>query len=442
MARRLYSLLLYLLLPFAIAGFLWRGWRSAACRGSLSERLGLRLSARPDRPLWLHAASVGELRALAALLHVMTEDSPLLVTVGTPTGLARARELFASEPRVSVQAAPWDLPGAVRRFLAATRPRAGVIIETELWPNLIACAHSRGVPMVLVSARLSPRSLRRYLRWAPGLMRATVRAFAAIGAQGEADRARLLQLGADAAKVRITGNLKFGALRGAGDARRGAALRAHCAASRPLWVAGSTHPGEEDVVLAAQQQLLARYRARGSTAPLLALAPRRPERFAQVDRWLAAAGLRHARSTALPPPQESQAIEVVLVDQMGVLGDWYAAADAAFVGGSLVPVGGHNLLEPAVLGRPVLTGPHTFNAPEVAQSLLEAGGACMVRDAGELSAALAAWLGDSGLARHAGDHAAAAVAAHRGAAARSVALLTVPALQPAAVTGSAPSASG
>lgn len=436
MPRWLYSLLLYLLLPVAALWLAWRGWRSAANRDALGARLALGLRARSDAPLWLHAASVGELRALTALLRELGDAAaPVLVTVGTPTGLARARELFGADARVSVVAAPWDLPGAVARFLMATQPRAAVFVESELWPNLIAAAHARGMPLALVSARLSVRSLRRYRRFAPAMMRRAVRAFRLIGAQSEADQARFIELGAEPARVTVTGNLKFDVPQDAGLPARGAALRAAWAAQRPLWVAGSTHPHEEQLLLEAQRRLLAMPRAAGDAAPLLAFAPRRPERFPAVASWLAAQpALRHGCLSAPPATAARAGLDVLLIDAMGVLPDWYAAADVAFVGGSLVPVGGHNLIEPAALGRPVLTGPHVFNAPEVARCLLDAGGAQLVHDAAGLAAQLAAWWGEEGAA--AGTRAAAAVAAGRGAAGRAAALLT--ALPP----WSAPSASG
>ncbi len=435
MPRWLYSLLLGLILPGAVLWNAWRGWRTPALRSPPGARLAWRNTPRTDQPLWLHAASVGELRAVAALRPQLAHlPVPLLITVGTPTGLARAREMFARDARVSVQAACWDLPGAVRRFLDAAGPCAGVIVETELWPNLIAAAAARRIPLALVSARLSERSLRGYRRWAPGMMRATVRAFAAIGAQSEADRARLLQLGAGEAQVGVTGNLKFDVPLEPGLPARGAALRARWAAGRPLWVAGSTHPGEESVLLAAHRRLLDLARSRAAAPPLLAFAPRHPERFAAVARDLSSAGWQAAstsEATAAPATTE-----VVLVNQMGVLHEWYAAADVAFVGGSLVPVGGHNLLEPAALAKPVLTGPEVFNAPEVATALLGSGGAKRVHDVAGLVAALDAWLGDPRAAVRAGENAAAAVAAHRGAAARTAALLT------ARLLPSAPSASG
>lgn len=436
MPRWLYSLLLYLLLPAATLWVAWRGWRNGANRERIGARLALGLPARTDSPLWLHAASVGELRALAALLRELGDAAaPVLVTVGTPTGLARARELFAADGHVSVAAAPWDLPGAVARFLAAMQPRAAVFIETELWPNLIAAAHAHGMPLALVSARLSSRSLRRYRRLAPALMRSTVRAFAAIGAQSEADRARFIELGAEPGRVALTGNLKFDLPQDAGQLARGAALRAAWAPQRPLWVAGSTHPHEEQLLLQAQRLLLAAAREKGAAAPLLAMAPRRPERFAAVARWLAAQPqLRHGCLSDPPSGTQRAGLDVLLIDAMGVLQEWYAAADVAFVGGSLVPVGGHNLIEPAALGKPVLTGPQVFNAPDVARGLLEAGAAQVVHDAAGLAGWLAAWSGEAGGA--AGARGAAVVAAGRGAAGRAAALLTASRFR------SGPSASG
>ena len=426
MPRRLYSMLLYLALPCIVLRLLWRGWRDPANRGNLREHLALDVPARADAPLWLHAASVGELRAVAALLHALdTSGTPVVISVGTPTGCARARQLFAAAGH-EVRTAPWDLPGATQRFMTALRPRALVIVETELWPNLIATAALRGVPMALVSARLSERSLVRYLRLAPALMRDTVCAFGVIGAQSDADRTRLLALGAVAARVRVIGNLKFDMPVDETLPARGAALRQRWAGARALWVAGSTHAGEEQALLEAQRRLLASARARGQPAPLLAFAPRRPERFAAVARWVEGQGLQVLCTTAhraADTGAQHLSPDVVLIDEMGVLPDWYAAADVAFVGGTLVPVGGHNLLEPAALARPVLCGPHTFNAPEVTRHLVEAGGARVVRDADELFTRLSSWLAEPAAAAAAGAQAASAVAANRGSARRACELL-------------------
>ncbi len=405
-ARLAYSLLLYCALPFVALRFLWQGWRNPACRGSLAARLGLGLARRDDHPLWLHAASVGEVRSLAVLLGLLHRGGfTLLLTVGTPTGVAQAREMYqdlAASPRpgrrgLTVQAAPWDVPGAVRRFLRASEPNAGVFVETELWPNLLHAARRAGIPMGLVSARLSERSLRRYLRWAPALMRETVRTFLAIAAQGAAERERFERLGAMPGSVTVGGNLKSELELPPQIDKLASVWRAGWARQRPLWVAGSTHEGEESICLAAQRRLLAAARERGAALPLLVLVPRHPQRFEQVAGELAAAGFAFARSSR--PPAEGVPVEVLLVDEMGTLLVWYAAADAAFVGGSLVPAGGHNLLEPAKLGKPVLAGPSASTAPEVAQRLRETGGLAVVTGPGELAAELAGLFADPLAAR-------------------------------------------
>ena len=423
MSRAVYTLLLRLWLPWHALGRWWRGRREPVLRSSLAEHLARDLPARDDRPLWLHAASVGEVQALAGLLELLRESHahlPLLVTVGTPAGLARARLLFAPAEwtGLTVLAAPWDLPGVAQRFLDAMRPRAGVFVETELWPNLIAAAASRSIPLALVSARVSARSLVRYRRWASGLMQATVRAFGWIGAQSAEDAARFVSLGADPSLVQVAGNLKFDMPLPPGILEQGAALRARAAPARPLWVAGSTHEGEEAQCLAAQRELESMAAARGQPLPLLVLAPRRPERFAQVAQWLAAQHATHVRSSS------GEAVEartsVLLVDRIGELLTCYAAADVAFVGGTLVPVGGHNLLEPAALAKPVLAGPCTINAPEAARLLEECGALRRVRDGASLALALQGILDDPALARALGTRAAAAVAANRGAAARAL----------------------
>jgi 3-deoxy-D-manno-octulosonic-acid transferase len=405
--RQVYSLLLYCALPFVALRFLWQGWRNPACRGSLAGHLALGLAPRDDHPLWLHAASVGEVRSLAVLLRLLHRAGfALLLTVGTPTGLAQARQMYrdlTDGPRLSprgltLQAAPWDVPGAVRRFLNASQPNVGVLVETELWPNLLHAARRAGVPLGLVSARMSERSMQRYLRWAPALMRHTVQSFSAIATQSEADRERFVRLGALPEKVCVGGNLKAElALPPEIDKLAGIG-RARWAPRRPLWVAGSTHAGEETVCLAAQRRLIAMARERGSAAPLLVLVPRHPQRFQEVARELATAGFAFARSTE-PPAGSVPEIDVLLVDEMGALLVWYAAADAAFVGGSLVPAGGHNLLEPAMLGKPVLAGPHDANAPEVARRLRDAGGLVVVSGPGDLAAELAALFADPLAAR-------------------------------------------
>jgi len=420
MPRWLYSLLLRCLVPFAMLVFAWRGWRHHAYRGSLRERLGLSLPQRADRPLWLHAASVGEVQALAPLVNALLADHlPVLVTAGTPTGVNHARRLFGES--CAVQAAPWDLPGATARFLRANRPRGAVLVEGELWPNIAARTGAAGVPLVLVSGRISARSLGRYRLLAGALMRRTVRAFARIGAQDEASRERFVQLGADPDRVSVIGNLKLDQVPPAEVTALGQALRARWAPTRPVWVAGSTHEGEEQVLLDAQQQLVQAARAAGRSAPLLVLAPRRPERFDAVWRWLQAQGVAAGRSSRVGA--EGESADVVLVDEMGSLPQWYAAGDVAFVGGSLVPVGGHNVLEPAMLGRYVLVGPCRMNAPLMVDLLRESGALSVVTDAAALVARLQPLLGDRQQARDAGERARAVVQANQGATQRALQLL-------------------
>jgi len=413
MPRWLYSLLLYGALPFAVPWFLWQQRRSGTARAGLRGRLAIGLPQRDDFPVWLHAASVGEVRSLAVVLRLLHRAGfALLLTVGTPTGLAQARELYrdlAVAPRsgrrgLTLQAAPWDVPGAVRRFLHANQPNIGVFVETELWPNLLLTAQRAQVPLGLISARLSDRSLRRYRRWAPRLMRETVGAFTGIAAQSEADRARFVQLGAIGAAVSVAGNLKAELELPPEIDKLGAAWRAQWAPRRPLWVAGSTHAGEETICLAAQRHLLGAARDGGGAPPLLVLAPRHPQRFDEVARELAAAGFAFVRSTQ-PAAHGASMPEVLLVDEMGALLAWYAAGDVAFVGGSLVPAGGHNLIEPAMLGKPVLTGPHHTNAPEIARRLHDAGGLIVVQGAGDLVAELAVLFADPAAARLRGSRA-------------------------------------
>jgi 3-deoxy-D-manno-octulosonic-acid transferase len=436
MQRVLYSLLLRLALPLQMLRFGWFGWRNPIYRGSLRAHLALSLIARTDRPLWLHAASLGEVQALALLverLRVQYSDQPLIITVGTEPGLELARQRFAKHlagriaapaeelPALELLAAPWDLPGATQRFIAAKLPCAAVFIETELWPNLLQQASRAKIPLLLVSARVSARSARRYTRWMASLMRDTLRVFTRIGAQTAADRERFIAMGAEPDVVECWGNLKFDCLPPPDTPEQGRLLRNRLAAGRAMWVAGSTHAGEEVACLDAQQALETEARARGELAPLLVIAPRRPERFEEVARLIAARGFSLARHSA---PVAGQSAQVLLLDCMGELLPYYAASDLAFVGGTLVPVGGHNLLEPAALARPVLAGAHTDNAPEAAMRLEAAGGLIRVADARALTTAVRELLRDPALAQRTGEAAAAIVAANGGATTRALVAIT------------------
>ena len=404
----LYTLAVYLLAPQYCAALLWRGVRERAYRRGFAQRLGFG-AALPPGTVWLHAASAGEVQAAVPLLQALQRRLPhsaFLVTTTTPAGAQRARALFAGAA-VEVRFVPLDLPGAVRRFLDRARPRLAVVMETEIWPNLYRACARRAVPLVLASARVSSASARRYAR-AGALMRSALGGVALAAAQTPADAERLVGLGAPAARTQVTGNIKSDFELPAEVVPAGARLRRCLGADRPVWVAGSTHEGEEAAVLAAHRQL------RGThPGALLVLAPRHPARFEAVAAWLArerVAFARHSRGGAC-----DAGTEVLLVDALGELLTCYAAADLAFVGGSLVEVGGHNLLEPAALARPILTGPHNFNGADTARALVAAGAALTVGDAAELGREAGALLGDQAARQRMGAAGAAFVAANRGA---------------------------
>lgn len=387
--RFIYNVLIYLAAPVALLMQLWRGLRDSSYRERLGERFGFG-PMLPGDTIWIHAVSVGEVQAAESLVkQLLTRHPrhPLLLTTVTPTGAARAKQLFGDTVRLRY--IPFDLPGSVRRFFDRVRPRLAMILETELWPNLYAECGRRDVPLVLASARISPRSVGRYRRLVP-LFRQALSHGIVIAAQSETDAARFRSIGANPARTHVTGNIKFDFQPPPGIEERGGRWREMNAPGRPIWVAGSTHEGEEDMILDAHRIVLRRF-----PDALLLLVPRHPQRFDVVrDLLTRRDGTYTNRSggTAIP-----RATAVMLGDTMGELMMFYVAADVAFVGGSLVPIGGHNLLEPASLGRPVLTGPHNFNSEAAACLLLEAGAARVVVNTGELGRAVADLLGDTGL---------------------------------------------
>ena len=414
--RRLYSAIAYLLAPLYCAVLLLRGFRERGYWQRFGERLGLGPALRAES-LWVHAASLGEVQAAAALVRHLRQQAPeaqVVLTTATAAGAARARELLGAS-RVEVRYAPLDLPGAVRRFFDRVRPRLALVMETEVWPNLYGECGRRGVPLVLASARMSERSARRYgmLR---GVFAAALAQASLIAAQSATDAERFVRLGAAPERTRVVGNIKFDFAPPQGTVARGRALRARYGGARPLWVAGSTHHGEERMVLAAHEHV-----RRNAGAALLVLAPRHSPRFADVAALLGEAGAPFVRRSR----EESceSGTQVVLLDTLGELIDFYAAADVVFVGGSLVPVGGHNLLEPAALARAIVTGPHQFNGPETARLLLERGAISIVRDPQELGAKVAQLLASPEARREMGSRAQRAVDENRGALGRLAALI-------------------
>jgi len=418
----IFKLTAYLLAPFYLAALLWRGRREAGYWRGLGQRFGLGVSL--PSPVWLHAASVGEVQAAAILVAGLRQRDaqlPLLVTTTTGAGLARARALF--EPSgITVRYVPLDLPGAVRRFVQRVRPRLAIVLETEIWPNLFAACATAQVPLVLASARLTERSARRY-RWLGSSLRSCLAAVVRVAAQTPADAQRFADLGVPAARISVTGNLKADLTVPDSVCANGLRLRAQLGPHRPVWVAGSTHELEEQQVLDAHCAVCATY-----PTALLVLVPRHPGRFAAVAEWLRREQVAFARQSGADPVTDGT--QVLLVDAMGLLLDFYAAGDVAFVGGSLVPVGGHNLLEPAALARPILTGPSHANAREVLQALLAVQGIRVVRDAAELGRAVTQLLQDAELRHRMGVQALQVVAQGRGSCARVLELL--PALEPTA----------
>ncbi|HXN10849.1 MAG TPA: lipid IV(A) 3-deoxy-D-manno-octulosonic acid transferase [Steroidobacteraceae bacterium] len=415
--RRLYTLLVWLALPALSLRVLLRGLREREYWQGGWARFGFG-TRRPPGGIWVHAVSVGEVQAAAVLIAALRAHVPgveLTLSCATPTGRARARAVL---PGLEVRFAPYDTPGCVGRAFARLRPRLLVVLETELWPNLLRGAWRRGIPTLIASARISQRTARIYARL-PGLLRDTLAANVWVGAQSVADAERFAALGVDPARLSVVGNLKFERTMPAEIGARGARARARYAPDRPVWTAGSTHAGEEAILLAAHRLLRA-----AQPRALLVLAPRHPERFDALAAAIAAQGFRcQRRSRDLPQDGADPDSEVLLLDTLGELPEFYAAADVAFVGGSLVPAGGHNLLEPAALALPVLAGPALFSAPDVAQALRDAGALTIVQDAGGLAAALRALLDSPAERARSGAAGRAVIEANRGALERLLRLI-------------------
>ena len=412
-----YSALLWLLVPVTLYHLVWRGLRQREYLLRWSERYAQRESL-PDLPpgaLWIHAVSVGEVNAAIPLVNALRQrhpDRPLLITTITPTGSARVRALWGDA--VHHVYLPYDLHGMVRRFLSRVRPALAIVIETELWPNLfVACARA-DVPVVIANARLSERSLQGY-RWMAPLIRLALSGVRLVAAQSEADAARFRVLAGDDARIVVTGNLKFDQPLPKASLDEAIGWR-KVFGGRPVWVAASTHAAEESAVLDAHRRLRETH-----ADALLLWAPRHPERFNAVAEQVREAGFALRRRSVERGPDARCA--VFLIDSLGELPGFLAAGDVAFVGGSLCEVGGHNLLEPAALGVPVLSGPHTFNFAEIAALLKDVGALETVGDAAELAAAIERLLADPEEARQRGRAGRQRIDRERGALQRTLSLI-------------------
>jgi 3-deoxy-D-manno-octulosonic-acid transferase len=417
MNRTLYSFLWWLALPLVLARLWWRGRKEPGYRAHWRERLGFYEAIAPaPMTFMVHAVSVGETRAAEPLVEALLAgwpDSRVLLTHMTPTGRATGRALFAHHgARVIQSYLPYDTGTMVGRFLRHHAPRICILMETEVWPNLIAGCAARRVPVALVNARLSERSLRRGLRFGT-LMLDAARAITTVAAQTEMDAVRIRSLGAP--KVAVTGSIKFDVVPPQAALDTGAWLRARFG-GRPVFLCASTREGEEALILDAYARL--RDRPAGM---LLAIVPRHPQRFDEVEQLVRARGLSVQRRSGMNDAAVDA--DVLLGDSMGEMFAYYAACDCAFIGGSLLPLGGQNLIEACALGKPVLVGEHTFNFLDATMDAVAAGAAVRAADADSLLAQAVRLLCDAHGRTAMGTHAAEFASRHRGATLRTVELL-------------------
>ena len=414
--RQFYTLMWCLALPLVLGRLWWRGRKEPGYRLHWAERLGFYgRHGAGAHTLWVHAVSVGETRASEPLVEALLAaypDSRIVLTCMTPTGRAAGLALFASHGERVVQAyLPYDVPFMLRRFIGHFVPRICILMETEVWPNLVATCGER-VPVALVNARLSERSLRRGQRFG-ALITDAAKALALVAAQTDADAARIRLLGAH--KVDVTGSIKFDVLPPAAALATGAWLRDKMG-ERPVLLCASTRDGEESMILDACAGLFGL-----AGAPLLVIVPRHPQRFDQVAALASGRGLSVQRRSQLgDSPVTAQ---VLVGDSMGEMFAYYAACDVAFVGGSLLPLGGQNLIEACALGKPVLVGPHTFNFALATEEAIGAGGALCVQDAQQLVTRARELLGDAPRRAAMGEQALAFSRRHAGATVRTVGLL-------------------
>ncbi|WP_010324989.1 lipid IV(A) 3-deoxy-D-manno-octulosonic acid transferase [Marinobacterium stanieri] len=407
MARHLYTLLFYLLTPVLLLRLWWRGRKAPGYRRNWLQRLGL--GAPIEQPvIWVHAVSVGETVAIAPLVRRLLEHYPdhrILLTNMTPTGAEQVRKLFGDA--VEQRFCPWDLPLALTAFLRRVRPELCIVVETELWPNLVNQCARAGVPVVLANARLSARSARGYEKFS-ALTRPMLQQLSLIAAQGQADADRFIALGMPPERVDVTGSIKFDLQPDPTQVSAGQALRAQLGPERPVLIGASTHAGEDEILLQAWQQL---QQAQSDLA--LILVPRHPERFDQVAELCSRFSESVVRRSADQVPDAKT--QILLGDTMGELMLFYAASDLAVVGGSFSGTGGHNPLEPAALGLPVVMGPDCFNFQAITDALIEAGGLTRVESDAALAPCLERLLADRALRQQQGAQAEAFVAANRGA---------------------------
>lgn len=415
----IYQIVLWLALPFV--------WLRLQLRARREPEYGLRQNERlghvPDHVrshcVWFHTVSAGETIAATPLIKQIAQeysDLPVLVTTMTPTGSQQVVERLGDS--VDHCYAPYDFAFAVERFFSRVKPRMLVLMETELWPNLIGAADAAGIPVILINARLSARSAKGYAK-VGGLTRRMLSQLSDVACQSEEHRQRFIQLGANPERTQVTGSVKFDLALPDDFTQKVQATRLSLSLTdQPVWIAASTHPGEDELVLAAFAQVRQHF-----PQVCLILVPRHPVRADDVGELVCAAGFSFAKQSQCTPQQPAGDVDVVIGDVMGTLLTLYGVADIAFVGGSLVPLGGHNPLEPALCKLPIVCGPHQFNFPQISEVLAAQGGLNIVQTAEELSERISAWLGDRASAKQVGEAAASVVDANRGATAKVLVLL-------------------
>ncbi len=416
--RYIYSLLFYLAIPFILIRLLWRSRQNPQYRQRLAERFAFfHADRRWQNGLWIHAVSLGEVVAATPLIKAIQKQYPhlpLTITTMTITGSERVRATFGEQ--VFHVYVPYDAPIFVRRFLNKIKPKALMVLETELWPNILAICKRRKISILISNARLSERSANGYRR-IPTTTRQMLSAITELAAHAQIDAERFINLGMDPARVTVAGSIKFDASVPPSIYEQADVLRGMMGRQRRIWIAASTHEGEETKILAAFSEVI-------KTVPdaLLVLVPRHPERFDKVAELAKQQGYHIVRRTSHEPC--SLMTQVFIGDTMGELKLFYAASDVAFVGGSLVPIGGHNILEPASLGTPTLTGPHMFNFEEVTELLLQANALIQVRDELDLAHTVIRLLQNSMLRAELSDNEQQVLERNRGALVKNLELLT------------------
>lgn len=406
--RYIYNLFWYLILPFVIFRLLWKSRKNSAYRARIAERLGFYNFPPQKDTIWVHAVSVGESISAIPLIKELLAAYPkntLVVTTMTPTGAERIQKVFGTE--VLQLYVPYDIASAVKRFLRHLNPKILVLMETELWPNILYYTARQNIPIIIANARLSEKSFTNYKK-VRHFTQSILNCITTVAAQSKIDMERFLDLGLDPKKMLLAGNVKFDIKLPDDIFSRTKQLRSSLGIDRPIWVAASTHPGEEEKVLAAAKLVI---KARPET--LLILVPRHPERFSEVYEMCKTRGFNVIRYSE--NKECSSATNILLGDVMGQLLLFYAVSDVAFVGGSLVPWGGHNLLEPAALAKPILSGPYLSAFSEISELFTDAGALIKVADEKALADNLIKLFGDKILQEKLGTRALDVVEKHRGA---------------------------